>query len=172
MIFYCLVINLQLAEDVILKRLLLVLSMALLLTGCASKDPALTKFQNDMEAFSQNVETIHTKINNFSTTVNADNVDDLKRDFLYQLDSLDEQFKKFATFEFPEDFAYLEKTADEASEYMTEAVTSFHTLYEEFYSENLASYAQENYERAWKRVKIIISLIHGETPEGDGLIIQ
>ena len=49
---------------------------------------------------------------------------------------------------------------------MTTAVKSFHDAYGNgSYNENTAEYAQGNYNRAYKRIQIIISFLHGETPE-------
>ena len=36
----------------------------------------------------------------------------------------------------------------------------------------LEEYADENYARAYKRVRIITALLRGETPDEEGLIIQ
>ena len=46
---------------------------------------------------------------------------------------------------------------------MTTAVASYHEAYSNnSYNEYTAEYARENYERACKRVTVMIKLLHGE----------
>lgn len=128
-----------------------------LLTGCGS-DPELTQFKNDLDVFCGNVAELDASINNIDAQ--ADNATTLA---LGYLDKLDKEFQNFAEMDFPEDYDYLEPVADEASTYMSEAVKSYHTLYEsEVYDENTAAYARENSARAFKRVQIIIDVLQGE----------
>ena len=82
------------------------------------------------------------------------------------LDQLDSAFQDFAALDFPTEFDYLESLADEASEYMTTAVESYHDAYDNGgYNQLTADYAKENYARAYKRIQIIITFLHGEQPE-------
>ena len=76
--------------------------------------------------------------------------------------------------DFPEEYDYLEQMADEAGEYMTEAVNTYDSMYgtDDGYNVNLEEYADENYARAYKRVRIITALLRGETPDEEGLIVQ
>ena len=93
----------------------------------------------------------------------SDNATD---ELLGYLDQLDTAFQDFADLDFPEEFDYLESLADEASEYMTTAVESYHDAYSNGgYNELTADYARENYARAYKRIQIIITFLHGEQPE-------
>ena len=76
--------------------------------------------------------------------------------------------------DFPEEYDYLEEMADEAGDYMTEAVNTYHKLYgtDAGYNVTLEEYANENYARAYKRIKVIVALLRGETPDEEGLTIQ
>ena len=86
---------------------------------------------------------------------------------------MDAEFEDFAELDFPEEFDYLEVLADEASEYMTTAVNSYQEAYEgDSYNEVTAEYAKENYIRAYKRIQIIISFLHGEEPDDVDLTIS
>ncbi len=133
---------------------------ALSLTACGS-DPELTKFKNEMDHFCTAISEIDTSINNLDaeseTAIN---------ELLGYLNELDTEFQDFAELDFPEEFDYLESLADESSEYMTEAVKSYHdACSNNSYNEYTAQYAKENYARAYKRVQIIITFLHGEEPE-------
>ena len=131
------------------------------LTACSDGDPALTQFKTEMDNFCTTISEIDTAINN----VDAESETAIT-ELLTCLDDLDGEFKEFAEVDFPEEFDYLESLADEASSYMTEAVTKYHEAYSNgSYNEYTAEYAKENYSRAYKRIQIIISFLHGEEPE-------
>lgn len=136
-------------------------------TGCGA-DPELTQFRNEIDAFCTAISEIDTSINN----VDADS-DYAISELLIYLKDLDAEFENFAELDFPEEFDYLEGLADEASEYMTTAVNSYHEAYEgDTYNESTAEYAKENYIRAYKRIQIIISFLHGEEPDDVDLTIS
>lgn len=145
------------------KRLLIFLATffsVVLLTACG-EDPELTQFRKNIEDFCAKLSEIHVAINSIDATKDTA-VDEL----LDNLDELDLLFQAFAKLDFPEEFDNLEPIADESSQYMTTAVENFHLAYSnDSYNEYTAEYAQQNYARAYKRVQIILSFLHGETPE-------
>lgn len=56
---------------------------------------------------------------------------------------------------------------------MTIAVESYHEAFgESSYNEYTAEYARENYERAYKRITVIIKLLHGEDISDLGATIE
>ena len=150
-----------------MKKLAILLLTSILLTGCSNEnDAALAKLENEINTFCDNVLKIDTAINQI-TNITADEAG-LKiatKDLMYNLDILKDEFVKFSNIDFPEEYDYLESVADEASDYMTEAVKSYHTVYEENYTESMEKYAQENYSRAYKRVQIILDVLQGDTEE-------
>lgn len=140
---------------------------AVFLTACG-EDPELTQFRNSIEDFCTEISQIDTAIN----SINASS-EDAVPELLSCLDDLDEAFQGFAELDFPEEFDYLEEIADQAGDYMSTAVSSYHDAYGgDFYDEQTAAYASENYSRAYKRVQIIITFLHGETPEDVDLQIE
>lgn len=147
-----------------MKKKLLAVTAGILtvltLTACG-KDPKLTQFKEEIDSFCTEISDIDTEINN----VDAQS-DNATNELLGYLDQLDTAFQDFADLDFPEKFDYLESLADEASEYMTTAVESYHDAYSNGgYNELTADYARENYARAYKRIQIIITFLHGEQPE-------
>ena len=149
------------------KVLALGVCMAMMLTACG-EDPALTQFRTDVDSFCTEISQMDTAINGIDPESET-----AVSDLLTYLDKLDELFANFAELDFPEEFDYLEGLADEASEYMSVAVESFHEAYGNgSYNEYLEEYARENYSRANKRILIIISFLHGEEPQDEDLIIQ
>ncbi|MBO5337873.1 MAG: hypothetical protein J6A94_12180 [Lachnospiraceae bacterium] len=149
------------------KAIVTALIIFCFLTGCGA-NPELTQFRNEVDAFCTAISEIDTSINN----VDADS-DYAIAELLIYLKDLDAEFEVFAELDFPEEFDYLEVLADEASEYMTTAVNSYQEAYEgDSYNEVTAEYAKENYIRAYKRIQIIISFLHGEEPDDVDLTIS
>ena len=87
--------------------------------------------------FKEEIDSFCTEISDIDTEIN--NVDATSEnatdELLGYLDQLDSAFQDFAALDFPTEFDYLESLAD------------------------------ENYARAYKRIQIIITFLHGEQPE-------
>lgn len=142
--------------------------LALAIFAACGKDPELERFRKSIDDFCTKVSEIDTSINNIDAT--ADNA---VSELLVYLDELDIVFQSFASLDFPEEFDYLEKLADESSSLMTEAVKNFHEAYSnKSYNEAVAEYAQQNYNKAYKRIQIIITFLHGEEPRDVDLSIE
>jgi len=140
---------------------------ATMLTACG-EDPELTQFRKNVDDFCTKISEIDTSINSIDAQAET-----AAEELLANLDDLDLVFQSFARLDFPEEFDYLEGLADESSEYMTEAVTSYHSAYSNgSYNEYMAEYASQNYARAYKRIQIIISFLHGEEPDDADLTIE
>ena len=158
-----------------MKRVALILATSFLLTGCAQKDTKNVQFEKDMNTFCDNLVAIDASINEISNeTGDEEGLAAAKEELLDCLAGLNDEFRKFANMDFPEEYDYLEQMADEAGNYMTEAVNTYKKMYgtADGYNVNLEEYAAENYERAYKRVRIITALLRGETPNEEGLTIQ
>lgn len=153
-----------------MKKKLALLTAALIttsmLTACG-QDPAITEFKNEIDSFCTTISEIDTSINN----IDAES-ENATSELLRYLDDLDTSFQDFAALDFPEEFDYLESLADESGSYMAEAVKSYHEVYSaESYNESTAKYAKENYSRAYKRIQIIITFLHGEEPQDVDLTV-
>lgn len=151
------------------KTILTGLVFSIFFCACSpTVDPEQTKFKNDLENFCNNISELDASMNQIDPAN-----DNAPTQLLEYLDEVDMRFRSFAELDFPEEFDYLEHLADEASEYMTEAVTYYHNAFSNnSYNEYTAQYAQENYSRAIKRIKIILDFLHGETPTGDDVVIS
>jgi len=150
-----------------IKILFAAFASAAALSACGD-DPVLIQFKGDIDDFCTKISEIDTSIN----SINAES-DTAVSELLANLDDLDLAFQSFAVLDFPEEFDYLEDLADESSMYMTEAVKSYHDAYSNgSYNEYTAEYARQNYSRAYKRVQIIISFLHGEEPVDPDLAVE
>lgn len=154
----------QVFQKIIPKSLnvffLLSLICALTLTGCGS-NPELDNYKANMEQFFENVKVYDQSINAIDPESETS-----ATDLLALLDSMDKSFAQMASLEVPDGFPGVDELADEASDYMTEAVSYFHQAYEaETFDPVLADVAKQNYDRANLRIQYILSILHGDLPE-------
>ena len=146
-----------------LKKYTLIISVLLsmmIFTGCGEKEE-LTKFKEDMNLFYTEVSTIETSIASVDESSES-----AVATLLINLEQMATQFQQLAEMEVPEEFISIEALADDAADYMHEAVRLYGEAYEEDYvSDSLIQAATENYESAMKRINYIAVLLQGEIPE-------
>ncbi|MDE5598223.1 MAG: hypothetical protein K2J04_10350 [Lachnospiraceae bacterium] len=148
-----------------IKSICLALFLLLLLTGCGKKDEALEEYKTNMEAFFEHIVEFNDNMNAIDVSQG-----DYVSQMLGYLDALDAEVAWMAQLEVPDEFSAVESLADEASENMTQAVSFYHMAYENGeYDENVEVAAKEYYDRANLRIQYIITLLHGEALEGEGL---
>jgi hypothetical protein len=95
------------------------------------------------------------------------------QELLDHLSDLDYEFQRFAGVAFPEEFDYLEHLADDASSFMTEAVTAYRELFlADTYDETQELYANETYSRAYQCIQMILTVMHGEQPDDPDFTIE
>ncbi len=135
-----------------------------MLAACG-EDETLTVYQNDMNTFFEHIATFNDNMNSIDAS-SEDAADQL----LSYLDQLQAEFTWMAGLEVPDRFSAVDSLADEADENMKQAVSLYHQAYEaEVFDEALAQAAREYYDRANVRIQYIISILHGEIPEGEGV---
>lgn len=135
-------------------------------SGCGD-DPELSKFKNEIDSFCNEIVQIDHGINSIDATS-----EEAKDELLHYLNQADDSFRKLANLSLPEEFSYLEELTDSASEDMTQAVSLFEDAFSNnSFNEYTFDYATEYYKRAYTRLTYIISLLHGEIPDNDDIII-
>lgn len=145
--------------------LAILISSVFLLVGCGDKK--LDSFQDDMTKFKDSVVGISETMNNIDATSDTA-IDDL----LSCLDSMNEQFQFLAAIEVPSKFSNIETLADEASTYMSEAVSLYHEYYESIeFNDSVRQAASENYSRAMKRMNYISVLLQGNIPDDSEVMV-
>lgn len=148
-----------------IKALCLSLLCACLLTGC-QEDESLNEYRDNMEIFFNHIAEFDDEMNEIDV-----NAEDASSRMLGYLDDLDKEVAWMAGLEVPKEFSAVESLADEASENMTQAVAMFHTAYEgETFDAAVEEAAREYYNRANIRIQYIRTILHGEIPEGEGVI--
>lgn len=138
--------------------------LALFFTACG-EDETLNAYLEDMNTFFSRAAEYNEKMN----AIDRDS-DTALLELLGYLDALEEDIEWMADLEVPEQFSAAESLADEAAENMKQAVELFHKACEgENFDDATAQAAIEYYNRTNIRIKYIITILHGEIPEGEGV---
>ncbi len=140
------------------------LFFTLLFTACG-QDEELTAYQEDMNTFFERAKEYNDKMNAIDSASDTAVIE-----LLGYLDAFAEDIEWMAGLEVPNQFSAVESPADEADENMKEAVALFHAAYEgDTFDEPSEQAAREYYDRTNIRLQYIITILHGEIPEGEGV---
>ena len=148
--------------------LMIVISvLSLALTGCGQKgSQELADYKSSMTEFYDNLSRLDDAMNNIDTSS-----DTAKYELLGYLDEMNEAYKMMAAIAIPEEFSGISDIAAEAADYMQMANESYHQAYDGVFDEDSEMLASQYYERANNRVNVMLQVLHGEIPEGDGVIV-
>ena len=142
----------------------IVLFLTFFLTACG-QDETLSAYQEDMNTFFEQAAEYNDKMN----AIDRDS-DTAVAELLGYLDAFADDIEWMAGLDVPEQFSAVESLADEADENMKEAVSLFHAACEgETFEEPSWQAALEYYDRTNLRLQYIITILHGEIPEGEGV---
>ena len=140
------------------------LFFTLLFTACG-QDEELTAYQEDMNTFFERAKEYNDKMNAIDSASDTAVIE-----LLGYLDAFAEDIEWMAGLEVPNQFSAVESLADEADENMKEAVALSHAAYEgDTFDEPSEQAAREYYDRTNIRLQYIITILHGEIPEGEGV---
>lgn len=140
------------------------LFFTLLFTACG-QDEELTAYQEDMNTFFERAKEYNDKMNAIDSASDTAVIE-----LLGYLDAFAEDIEWMAGLEVPNQFSAVESLADEADENMKEAVALFHAAYAgDTFDEPSEQAAREYYDRTNIRLQYIITILHGEIPEGEGV---
>ena len=140
------------------------LFFTLLFTACG-QDEELTAYQEDMNTFFERAKEYNDKMNAIDSASDTAVIE-----LLGYLDAFAEDIEWMAGLEVPNQFSAVESLADEADENMKEAVALFHAAYEsDTFDEPSEQAAREYYDSTNIRLQYIITILHGEIPEGEGV---
>lgn len=146
------------------KELLLILTVIITLTfsACGQNTDQIVAFQNELYSTVSEIESLHNELNNLDVTDSAASATAL--DLLSQLNLA---FEDLAETNFvDEEFSYLADLADEGAEYMSYAYKLYKAAYSDYgFDKENADLAYKYLERATTRIRVIVSMLHGEIPE-------
>ncbi len=153
------------------KRLcmLLLILTATAFTGCGNKEnEALEQYKEEMSTFRENIAGLVDTIDNIDP-----NAEGSISELLSCLDKMETEFAKMGNLEVPQQFASVEELADDAAANLSKSVSLYHQAFDnaETVNPQYAEAAREYYERAFKRVEYIGTILSGELPDDENVTI-
>lgn len=138
------------------------------LFGCGKKsDPKLDAYKDSMTSFYDKLSYLDGMINGIDPEFEG-----AKYELLKYLDEMNDAYQDMAAIEVPEEFSGIAQLAVEASEYMQKANEFYHLAYDNEFDDESEMLASQYYERANNRVVVILQVLHGEIPEGEGIEVE
>lgn len=147
---------------------IIIAALLISLTGCGKTDKELEAYKSEMEAFSQRIAQIVDSISMIDV-----NSDSRAEELLGYLDELNEEFANMGNLEVPEQFTNVEELADDASANLNKSVSLYHQAFDnsEIPDESILDAALEYYNRAFKRIEYIGTILQGQLPDDESVII-
>ena len=141
----------------------LLLTLSLSFAGCGRNTEEIVDFQNKLNTVVLKMERLDTKLNTIDPS--ASDAVDVALDALKELNTA---FNELAAIQVTdEEHLYITDLADEGADYMAHAYELFKKAYtKDSFDEDNAALAYQYLERATKRVRVIVTMLHGKIPEG------
>lgn len=148
-------------------RLFVLVCLCLAVTGCGNNNSkALEEYKTSMTEFYDELARLDGAINNIDPDSET-----AKIELLGYLDEMNQAYKTMAAIAIPDEFSGIADIAREAAEYMQMADEFYHSAYDGDFNAEDESLASQYYERANNRVKVMLQVLHGEVPTGDGVTV-
>ncbi|WP_147367699.1 hypothetical protein [Butyrivibrio sp. X503] len=135
--------------------------------GCAKKDDKLEAYKNEMTQFYDKLASLGDSID----AIDADS-EGSKEELLGYLDEMNDAYQQMGQLEVPEAFSGISDITVEAAEYMQKANECYHLAYDGDFDEDNEQLASQYYERANNRAVVILQVLHGEVPSGEGVSVE
>ena len=159
--------NKPFAKTSVFRAIAVYLLLTCFLGGCKSaRVKELEQYHLNMSRFFENVASYDQAIN--AIDPEAENA---SAELLRNLDGLNAEFEAMAALPVPDDFSSISEITKDAAASMREAVSLYHEAYDGTFDGDKAAEAQTFYKRAGTCVQIIVQVLHGETPSGEGITI-
>lgn len=135
--------------------------------GCGKQaDSGLEEYKAGMTQF-------YDKLSYYDKSINGINPDseNAKNQLLAYLDEMNESYKAMAELTIPEQFDSISEIAVEAADYMQMADEFYHLAYDGVFDEDNEQLAAQYYQRANSRAQVMLTVLHGEIPTGEGITV-
>ncbi len=140
----------------------------MIMTGCGKKtDPELGAYKESMTSFYSKLSSYDRQINSIDPESES-----AKYDLLEVLDEMNNSYSDMAQLQVPDEFSGIADISVEAADYMDKANQFYHMAYDNEFDEDSELLASQYYERANERVRIMLQVLHGEVPEGEGISVE
>ena len=146
----------------------LFLLAVILFTACSDAETnSLNAYKDNMSGFFDRVTALNESINAIDPKSSSAHTE-----LLGYLDELGLEFETLRSFEIPAEFDSITDITTDAADSMQKAVQLYHTAYDGQYDAAAEADAYNYYERAGRCVRVIIQVLHGESPSVDGVTYQ
>ena len=145
-----------------------VMGAAFLLGGCGKEvDTGLETYKETMTEF-------YDKLTYYNNSINSIDPDSetAKAELLQYLDEMNDAYQVMAATEIPDEFSGISDIAVEAADYMDKASEFYHMAYDNDFDNDSEMLASQYYQRANSRVLVMLQVLHGEVPEGEGISVE
>ncbi|MBQ3795000.1 MAG: hypothetical protein II842_01735 [Butyrivibrio sp.] len=135
--------------------------------GCGNKlDEGLENYKESMTEF-------YNKLSYYDASMNGIDAssEDAKLQLLGYLDEMNDTYKTMAALTIPEEFDGISDIAVEAADYMQMANECYHLAYDGAFDEDNEYLASQYYQRANSRARVMLQVLHGEVPTGEGVTV-
>ena len=142
--------------------------MLFVMTGCGKKnDPELQSYKRNMTDFYDRLADYDQKINSIDA-----GSDGAKGELLGYLDEMNKVYDIMSQIQIPDQFSGISDIAVEAAEYMQKANEFYHLAYDGDFDADSEMLASQYYQRANSRALVMLEVLHGEVPEGEGISVE
>ncbi len=144
----------------------LVFVFIIMAVGCGKKNDKLEAYKTEMSEF-------YDKLSQLGDSIDAidPNSEGSKEELLGYLDEMNDIYQKMGQCEVPDEFSGVSEITVEAAEYMQKANECYHLAYDGEFDEENEQLASQYYERANNRAMVILQVLHGEVPSGEGVSV-
>ncbi len=145
-----------------------VICFSLLAGGCGQQqDPVLTNYKEVMTDF-------YDKLTYYDSAINAIDPDSetAKSELLGYLDEMNQTYKTMAAATIPDEFSGISDISVEAADYMEKAAEFYHMAYDNEFDNDSVMLAEQYYQRANNRALVMLQVLHGQVPEGEGISVE
>ena len=155
-----------------IKRIAMGICTAILsvsvLAGCGKKT------SSELDAYKESMTEFYDKLTYYNGAINGidPESESAKDQLLLFLDDMNDSYRKMADTEIPEEFSGISDIAVEAADYMQMANECYHMAYDGAFDEDEEMLAAQYYQRANSRAMVMLQVLHGKVPEGEGVTVE
>ena len=141
--------------------------LGMILSGCQKET------NDELESYKESMNSFYEKLSYFDDAINGIDPESetAVTQLLGYLDEMNEAYKNMAEFPIPDEFSGISDIAVEAADYMEMADQFYHEAYDNEFDSDTEYLASQYYQRACSRVLVMLQVLHGEVPSGEGVTV-
>ena len=141
--------------------------LGMILSGCQKET------NDELESYKESMNSFYEKLSYFDEAINGIDPESetAVTELLGYLDEMNEEYKNMAELSIPDEFSGISDIAIEAADYMEMADQFYHEAYDNEFDSDTEYLASQYYQRANSRVLVMLQVLHGEVPSGEGVTV-